>query len=403
MTPSFGSLVALSIILCVVQFAAALPWLMAIELRMRQRLRRPAFWGMALLACAAVGLVGGWYLDANSDRQVLSNVGRVYMSLLHLQLATDFFVAFFALALTFWPKGGAVALSAFREGIRQPMFWLITGLFLLFMFISVIIPYFTFGEDIKMVVELCFAATMLAAGLFGVLEASMSVSDEIEGRTAITVMSKPVSRRQFLLGKFGGILLSGLFMTVILGWFLVWFVLLGAWYTRMPTEQPAPDPIWVVELSNQLYPASSAKDLMLGMGLWTADALGALPQLSIGFCQVMVLVAIAVALATRVPMVINLLVCITVYFLGHLTPIMTEVSRAGDRVANRLVYFVAQVFDTVLPGLDHFDVGTAIVREAPVAPVDYAIYTANVVLYAITYTAIALLFGLILFEDRDLA
>ena len=112
----------------------------------------------------------------------------------------------------------------------------------------------------------------------------------------------------------------------------------------------------------------------------------------------MVLLAIAVALATRVPMIVNLAVCLLFYFLGHLTSIMTEVAK--NQV---LVKFVANVFDTLLPGLDNFDVGTAIVREVPLPPIDFALYTLWVSIYALMYTAIALLFGLILFEDRDLA
>jgi hypothetical protein len=397
MTSSFGSLVILCIILVMVQFVAALPWLVAVEIRMPAKLRQPVFWGKALLICAGIGLAAGWLLDANSG--ALAGVGRFYMSVLHLQLGADFFVAIFGVMLTFWPKGGAVALSAFREGIRQPMFWMIMGVAGFLMLVSPLVPYFTFGEDIKMVTELCFAFTMLAAALFGVLEASMSVSEEIEGRTAITVMSKPVSRRQFLLGKFSGILLSALFMTVILGWLLIWVVLYGRWFTRLPAERELPDPAWIGQLAESLYPASSAADLVHGMALWTHDAAMALPQLTIGFCQVMVLVAVAVALATRVPMVINLIVCMVVYYLGHLTPIMTEVTRNQYR----LVYFVAQLFDTLMPGLDLFDVGTAIVREAPLDVWEYGVYTFNVALYAAMYTAIALLFGLILFEDRDLA
>jgi hypothetical protein len=397
MTPSFGSLVTLCILLTVAQFLAALPWLAAVELRMRARLRRAAFWGKALLICAGIGLAAGWFLDSNTG--VLETAGRVYTSALHLQLGADLFVAAFGGMLALWPKGGAVALSAFREGIRQPMFWVITLLAAFFMLGSPMVPYFTFGEDIKMVVELCFAFTMLAAALFGVLEASMSVSDEIEGRTAVTLMSKPVSRRQFLLGKFLGILLSALFMTIILGWLLNWVVLYGKWFTRLPAQTDTPEPPWVMEVARRLYPASSAAELVHGMALWINDAATGLPQLVIGFCQVMVLVAVAVALATRVPMVINLIVCLVVYYLGHLTPIMTEVTRNQYR----LVFFVAQLFDTLMPGLDLFDVGTAIVREAPLDAWEYGVYTSYVAVYAAMYTAIALFFGLILFEDRDLA
>src|SRR5207244_4245675 len=113
------------------------------------------FWAKSLLFCGVVGLAVGWYLDANSG--ALVPVGRAYMSALHLQLGADFFVAVFGIMLAFWPKGGAVALSAFREGIRQPMFWVITGFTAFFIAGSPLVPYFTFGEDMKMVVELCFA------------------------------------------------------------------------------------------------------------------------------------------------------------------------------------------------------------------------------------------------------
>jgi len=152
-------------------------------------------------------------------------------------------------------------------------------------------------------------------------------------------------------------------------------------------------------VAHNLFPASSGADLLRGLLLWMDDVVLTLPGLVIGFCQVMVFLAIALALATRLPVVVNWTICLAVYYLGHLTPIMTEVTRREYR----LIYFVAQLFDTVLPGLDLFDVGTAVIREAPLPPLEYNLYALNVSIYAVVYTAIALLFGLILFEDRDLA
>ena len=156
------------------------------------------------------------------DAASLRWYGRVYGAVLHLQLLIDLFILLAAAAsCCVWPKGGAVALAAFREGCRQPMFWLITvvrrrrssGS-------SVVIPYFTFGDDYKMMKQIGFDVVMLAAVLFGVLAASMSISEEIEGRTAVTLMSKPVNRRQFLIGKFLGILMACVAMSLILGWSL---------------------------------------------------------------------------------------------------------------------------------------------------------------------------------------
>jgi ABC-type transport system involved in multi-copper enzyme maturation permease subunit len=286
--------------------------------------------------------------------------------------------------------------------VRQPLFWLLTVVGYFVMFVSIYLPYFTFGEDIKMVKELCYALTMMAPALFGAISACISVHEEIEGRTAVTLLSKPISRRQFLLGKFVGISLAGLLMTVFLGWGLVWVVLYKGVYDKaIPGQlnENLVDPAWAADAAAVLFGSSSSADLVRGMFLWVNDAGSAVPGLVIGYCQVLVLVAVAVALATRVPMVVNLPMCFLVYFLGHLTPIMTEVTLGKYR----LVHFVAQLFETILPGLDNFDVSAAIVRDLPLDPMLYAIYTSNVALYAGIYTAVALLFGLVLFEDRDVA
>jgi ABC-type transport system involved in multi-copper enzyme maturation permease subunit len=302
--------------------------------------------------------------------------------------------------LWLWPKGGAVALAAFREGVRQPMYWVLTILALLALAATPIIPYFTFEptEELKMVKEIGYAFTMLFPAIFAVLAASMSISEEIEGRTAVTLMSKPISRRQFLLGKFGGILLAALFMAVLLGWFLVWVVIFKPWWDPPITNEPILDPTWVTDMVRRL-PNPELGELVRGLLLWADEAGAALPGLMVSFCQVMVLLAIAVALATRLPMIVNLSICLLIYFLGNLTPILTAVSR--QRYA--LIHFVARLFETLLPGLDLFDVSNAIVRADALNPLEYGVYALSVAFYAVIYTTIALLFGLILFEDRDLA
>jgi ABC-type transport system involved in multi-copper enzyme maturation permease subunit len=395
MSSGFLPLAGVCFLLAVVQALAALPWLYVLSRRsFRQQL--PVVAGVAGVAFVVFTFIA----DSYSDPTVLARGGRVYMALLHVQIVMDLFVLTFALMLSLWPKGGAVALAAFQEGVRQPMFWLLTIVGSFIMVVSVFIPYFTFGEDQKMVKELCYAFTMLGPAIFGVAAACMSVTEEIEGRTAITLMSKPVSRRQFLLGKFAGITLSALFMTTLMGWVLVWVFVYRAWFDSGTVGAVVEgDPAWVLSLVDYLLPQVSAGDLIRGAGLWVNDVAIALPGLVIGFCQAVVLTAVAVALATRIPMVLNLTMCMLVYLMGHLTPIMTEVSRRQYP----LVLFVAQLFEALFPGLDLFDVGSSIIRDQPLDPVQYSVYALNIALYALTYTAIALFVGLILFEDRDLA
>jgi hypothetical protein len=106
-----------------------------------------------------------------------------------------------------------------------------------------VLPYFTLGEDLKMAKELGYDILTLLSGVFVVICASTSISDEIEGRTAITLMSKPVSRWQFLIGKFVGILLAGGVLVTILGWFVVWMFIYKEGYDPKPGQvEKTPDP-----------------------------------------------------------------------------------------------------------------------------------------------------------------
>lgn len=398
MSAAFGQLVLFCLALFLLQGLAALPWLLALS---RQSFRQQqGFLWTVVGSVTAGGLVFALIVESNSDPGLVGVWGRFYSSILTLQLGIDFFVLTFWALLTFWPKGGAVSRAAFQEGVRQPMFWLLTILGSLAMVFSIVIPYFTFGEDTKMVKEITYALTMMFPALFGVIAASISVTEEIEGRTAVTLLSKPVLRREFLLGKFSGITLAAGFTTMFMSWVLVWVVFAKIHYDHQPGLTPLPpDPRWLTDLVHATHGRTISGDLMRGVGLWISDCGEALPGLVIGFGQVMTLVAVSVALATRLPMVVNLAMCLVVYLLGHLAPILTEVSRP----IGGLVRFVAQLFEMLLPGLAMFDVSTAIIREVPLDTNDYTIYTLNVALYALIYTGIAMLAGLILFEDRDVA
>jgi hypothetical protein len=393
--PNFLSLTVAFFVLLLIQVVAALPWLWLLDARwVRENLFRQ---GRILLYVLIAALIPGFIFSSNSDPTVLATWGRIYGAALHLQIIADVVAAAILLLLLVWPKGGAVALAAFRESVRQPMYWLLISAAAFLLMISPWIPYFTFGEDFKVVKELGFEMIMLFTTVFAVIAASTSVHEEIEGRTAVTLMSKPVSRRQFLLGKFAGILCAAVVMTTLLGWVFQWMLLVRPY--DIQNQVTYVEPPWVLMAVRERFGEGELADFMRGVGFWVNDALEILPGLVLGFCQVMVLLAVAVALATRLSLVVNLPICLVIFFLGHLTPILAQVS-AGKYA---LVSFTAQLFGTLLPGLEFFSMGQAVVREAPLPAGQFALYTGWVSLYAVLYTAIALLFGLILFEDRDLA
>lgn len=411
----------IGVLLVLVQVLAALPWVVLSFFSRDDRAawRRQPFAASFVkgyaLAAAVVFVVPFLLPFLVKDSGALEICGQAYAAILQLQLLADFFIALFAVLLPLWPKGGAIALAAFREGIRQPMFWLLFVLAFALMFISVFIPYFTFGEDHLVVKDLGYDTIMLFAAIFGALAASMSVSEEIEGRTAITLMSKPVSRRQFLIGKFLGIILAAGVFFALLGMWFEGMSLLKPWWDRADKPWWAaenaptmPAPPWVMALLNRWELSNVTTDLLRGIGLWTHLILDVAPGLILGFSQVMVLVAIAVALATRVPMVVNLVAVVVLFFLAHLTPVLVAIGYQAQltdpgSAVSQLLAFIARLFDTLLPDLDLFRFDPALLSDTPLPAGPFVRFLGSVSLYGLLYTSIVLLFGLILFEDRDLA
>ena len=106
-----------------------------------------------------------------------------------------------------------IALNAFMELVRQPVFLLLFTLAPLIMIVMAAVPYFGFGGtttgavnfDVKMVKDGALTVTFLSGLLAAVLCASSSLANEISSGTALAVLSKPVSRLHFILGKYFGI------------------------------------------------------------------------------------------------------------------------------------------------------------------------------------------------------
>ncbi len=108
-----------------------------------------------------------------------------------------------------------IAVNAFMELVRQPVFLLLmTGSAAFEIFLAT--PYyFAFGDEPKLVKNTVLAA-MLLTGLFGaVLSASASLAREIRAGTALAVLSKPIGRAQFLLAKYAGLVMALTVLTYV--------------------------------------------------------------------------------------------------------------------------------------------------------------------------------------------
>ena len=115
------------------------------------------------------------------------------------------------------PRVSIIATATAKEAVSQPLFLLLTIVGIAALVAFIYVPYNTFGEDVKMLKTSGMTLIKVLAIIVALWTASVSVAEEIEGRTALTVLSKPVGRRQFILGKFLGIVWPILLMFIILG------------------------------------------------------------------------------------------------------------------------------------------------------------------------------------------
>jgi ABC-type transport system involved in multi-copper enzyme maturation permease subunit len=283
---------------------------------------------------------------------------------------------FYLLLRAAMPKLAAIALATAKSDIAQPIYVILLVLTAFALILSVYIPYYTLGEDIRMLKNASLELVLVVSIIQAVWAASSSVSEEIEGRTALTVLSKPVSRRDFILGKFLGIAWSVGWMCLILSLVLLVTV--------------AYKPLYDAKEGSSAEPP--------GWPTCFREMIETVPGLTLAYLETLVIAALSVAISTRLPMLANFIITFSIYTLGHLTPLLVQSQTVAETVPAPVI-FLAQMLATVLPVLDHFNIQANIAAGKQV-PLDYVGWA---FLYCVLYSAVAMLIALTAFEDRDLA
>src|ERR1700748_3579731 len=105
----------------------------------------------------------------------------------------------------------------FWESVLQPIYALLILLGTCILCIFGPLPFFTFGEDTKMFKAVGLDIILLLVLIATLFATSKSIYDEIEDRTMLTLMSKPVAKWEVLLGKYLGIIAAAALAIAILG------------------------------------------------------------------------------------------------------------------------------------------------------------------------------------------
>ena len=225
------------------------------------------------------------------------------------------------------------------------------------------------------------AMTILIAIFLGVT----LVPPEVERRTIFTILSKPVNRLEFLLGKFYGLCLT---LFVCLAWLSAVFLLVFVVFNLR--QNPA---AWTTGTSN-------APEATLGF-----QTVNLAKALLLHFGQLIVLSALSMMLSLIVTPITAITFCFLAFFGGQMSSYWGHLGGEGhdahgDDAAHGLSGPMQQLVKIVyyaLPRMDHFDVRPQLVTDSAIAiPVMWKAWSGGLI-----YVSVLLTIAYLVFSDRE--
>lgn len=253
-----------------------------------------------------------------------------------------------------------IANGTFGEAMRRK----ILNVFL-FVAIAMIVMGFAFSsfnpsEELVIVRSLGLGIISLAGIFISVILGINLIPNEIERRTIYTILSKPVQRYEFLLGKLFGGLLTVLANIVLMG--AVFFLLVS-------------------------FKEGHANVAILKGILMT-------------FFQLVLLTSIAVFFSSFLTPFVNFFLTFAVFLLGSMSSVIESLAtQNGQKNVISVAFF--KFVHSVLPNFGNFNIENPIIHP-DIVVTNEAHYILTTIAYAIVYSCVVLTLAVIIFDRREL-
>jgi ABC-type transport system involved in multi-copper enzyme maturation permease subunit len=255
----------------------------------------------------------------------------------------------------------SIASTTVGEAIRRKVLLVILLIGLLFMIVAPGLQVLSARSELTVLKAMMLGIIQLTSAVIAIVLTVYMIPNEIERRTIYTILSKPVQRWQFLLGKyFGAVLALGLMMALMTAVMLFVF-----WYMQRDVPQ----------------------------------AINIARQPALYFVQMSLLAAIAIFFSTFVSPLVNFFLTGGVYLLGSLFApfLQTMEENTGTPAGTKLA---AKVVNVILPNFAMFNTQNPIIN--PGQSIGYeAGYYIQATVYGAIYTGILLVAGILIFDRRE--
>jgi ABC-type transport system involved in multi-copper enzyme maturation permease subunit len=248
----------------------------------------------------------------------------------------------------------AIALNTFKEAIRDRILYLLLFFAAVCIISSRVLALLAVGDRVKIITDVGLASLSIFGVLMAILIGTGLVYKEIDKRTIYTILSKPIHRYQFLLGKYLGLVLTLFVMLVLMT--LIFLVFLFFYTLRI--------------------------DASFFMAIFFI------------FLELCLITAVAMLFSCFSTPILSTLFSLSFFLIGHLSwgleTLIKKIPQSGVKTAAKILY-------TFLPDLENFNFKTEVVHHLPIPPQVFLYST----LYGIFYTVFILALAILVFRRRD--
>jgi ABC-type transport system involved in multi-copper enzyme maturation permease subunit len=260
-----------------------------------------------------------------------------------------------------------IALNVFRESVRDRVPYNLVLFAVLLIGSSYLLGQLTAGQDVKIIKDLGLAAISIFGLFIAIFIGIGLVSKEVERRSIYALLAKPISRPQFIAGKYAGLVLTlavnVAVMTIALYAVLGYLTWIETPEFKASWEAPGVDPAM-------------------------------LKAILLIFVELMLVTAIALFFSTFSSPILSAALTFGLYIAGNFNADLKNFEQVVDSPA---AAWLARGLYHLLPDLSAFDVKIQVVHGLPVA----AGYIWSTLGYGALYIAALLLAATVIFSRRD--
>ncbi len=279
-----------------------------------------------------------------------------------------------------------IARNTFGDALRKRILMIFLLLSFVMLVLALALNYFTAREQGVIFKSTGLMIVLIFGALIAITTSVFLIPNEVDRRTIYSVLSKPVRRWEFFIGKFlGGALTVGFMVSLMSLALMLVLVVLAA---KPPTTAVDPNQQQVAfNVAEWLARSKSEVLLVLRGGL-------------VIYFELVIVTAIATTLSLFLTPTVNFSMTAFIWIVGSLQLIVSALANR-NKDAFVVIPWIAKGVYYLLPHFHDFNIMGSIIHPEVVEKVDHWSYAAMVSAYGVCYGILWLLVGVTVFERKE--